>query len=56
MLDRQSETEAFKRVDLSIIAASLGGFEVEKKRTTKKTVLRILDGRRQSLKWQHGLK
>jgi hypothetical protein len=39
MLDRQSELDAIKKVDLSTIAASLAGFVVEKKRTTKKTVM-----------------
>lgn len=39
MLDRQSELDAIKRVDLSTIAASLAGFVVEKKRSTKKTVM-----------------
>ena len=39
MLDRAAELEAFKRCDLSIIAASMAGFAVEKKRTTKKTVM-----------------
>ncbi len=38
MLDRESELDAFKRVDLSVIASSFG-FAVETKRTTKKTVM-----------------
>ena len=38
MLDREAEIDAFKRVDLSVIAASYG-FEVEKKRTTKHCVM-----------------
>lgn len=38
MIDRQSELDEFKKVDLSVIAASFG-FEVQKKRTTRKTVM-----------------
>lgn len=38
MLDRETELDAFKRVDLSLIASSFG-FVVEKKRTTRKTVM-----------------
>ena len=38
MLYRESELDAFKRVDLSVIASSFG-FVVEKKRTTRSTVM-----------------
>jgi len=38
MLDRESELDAFKKVDLSVIASSFG-FVIEKKRTTKSTVM-----------------
>lgn len=38
MWDRKSELDEFKKIDLSVIASSYG-FEVEKKRTTRRTVM-----------------
>lgn len=38
MLNRETELDEFKKVDLSVIASSFG-FAVEKKRTTRKTVM-----------------
>jgi len=38
MLDRESEIDAFKKVDLSVIASSFG-FAVEKKRSTRKMTM-----------------
>ena len=38
MLNRETELDEFKKVDLSVIASSFG-FSVEKKRTTRRTVM-----------------
>jgi len=38
MLDREAEIDAFKRVDLSVIASSFG-FEIDRRRSTASTVM-----------------
>jgi len=38
MLDREAEIDAFKRVDLSVIASSFG-FEIDRRRSTDSTVM-----------------